>query len=160
MPWDKYYVSLTVHPSSIIGDTNAVDLDMRTGTEQIGWCPASPDDLLAGNNQSYSVIDMWVADDGGGEHGARRENATCVFCPGTPPPGVDPANYKPMVNGASYLGVNGTLEDFEEFKLCQRALEVIREHNTTNQERRLFLNYNMHVIHGESCVREHKLFAK
>jgi hypothetical protein len=61
-----------------------------------------------------------MADDGGGEHGASAQgNLDCVFCNGTSPPGVDPAHYKSMFNGPSYLGVNGTVTDYEEWKFSQ-----------------------------------------
>jgi len=99
-----------------------------------------------------------MADDGGGgEHGASGSHG-CVFCNGTAPPGISPADYKPMFNGPSLLGVNGTVTDYEEWKFSQFALTVIREHNSSDKEHPLFLNYNMHVIH-EPLQAPHSYFA-
>eukprot|EP01052_Picozoa_sp_SAG31_P007049 SAG31_NODE_331_length_17518_cov_32.495042_14_plen_223_part_00 len=128
------------------------DCGFSDWNEAIGGCTAGPDaaddGANSGRNMSHSVTDLWMADDGGGEHGATANgNSSCVFCNGSAPPGVDPAEYKPMYNGASLLGVNGTLQDYEEWKFGQYAESVIRKHNTSDHVHPLFLNYNMHVIH-------------
>ena len=116
--------------------------------EAIGSCPGSASGPDTGGTNSTSVIDMWMADYGGGEHGASAAgNPSCVFCNGSAPPGVGPAQYKPMHNGPSLLGVNGTVEGYEEWKFSQYAARVIRDHNATDKDRPLFLNYNMHVVH-------------
>ena len=52
-----------------------------------------------------------------------------------------------MVNGPTYLGVNGTVRDYEEWKFGQFALAVIQKHNASDAEHPLFLNYNMHIAH-------------
>ena len=62
-----------------------------------------------------------MADDhGGSEHGASNNgNSSCIFCNGSAPPGVAPGEYQPMHNSASLLGVNGSIEDYEEWKFLQ-----------------------------------------
>jgi arylsulfatase I/J len=132
--------------------------------EAIGSCP-SPGRGEAGgetdgkNKNTTNVIDLWMADDGGGEHGASAAgNPNCVFCNGSSPPGVDPAQYKPMHNGPTLLGVNGTIEDYEEWKFSQYAMRTIRDHNATDKEHPLFLNYNMHCVH-EPLQSPHSYFA-
>jgi arylsulfatase I/J len=108
---------------------------------------------------SYSVTDLWMADAGGGEHGASSKgSSSCVFCNGTAPPGIDPVQYKPMHNGPSMLGVSGSVEDYEEWKLCQYALAVIGRHNTSDQEHPMFISYNMHTVH-EPLQVPHSYFA-
>ena len=128
--------------------------------EAIGSCPdtdgaGSDGHSVVRTSKAKSVIDLWRADDGGGEHGASADgNLSCVFCNGSAPPGVDPAEYKPMTNGPTLLGVNGTVADYEEHKFAQYALKVIAEHNASDP---LFLNYNMHVIH-EPLQAPHSYF--
>ena len=103
-----------------------------------------------------------MADEGGGEHGASAHyngSSNPVFTNGTAPPGVPPGeNYKPMHNGPSLLGVAGTVEDYEEWKLCQYALSVINKHNASDEEHPLFLSYNMHTVH-EPLQAPHSYFA-
>jgi arylsulfatase I/J len=128
--------------------------------EAIGSCPGLGSGLGdADGTNSTSVIDLWMADYGGGEHGASPAgNPSCIFCNGSAPPGVDPAQYEPMHNGPSLLGVNGTVTDYEEWKFSQYAARVIRDHNATDKYHPLFLNYNMHVVH-EPLQAPHPYFA-
>jgi arylsulfatase I/J len=115
--------------------------------EAIGSCPADSNDPESG--KLISVTDLWMADDGGDEHGASNGGnfGSCVFCNGSAPPGIAPGEYKPMYNSASLLGVNGSVEDYEEWKFLQYALGVIHNHSNETAANPMFLNYNMHVAH-------------
>ena len=122
--------------------------------EAIGKCPDRNGPDPADPDSKVDVIDLWMADDGGSEHGASGGGGQCVFCNGTAPPGAG-SRYVPMHNSASLLGVNGTVRDYEEWKFLQYALAVIRNHTA---DRPLFLNYNMHVVH-EPLQTPYEYFA-
>ena len=93
----------------------------KTGSGQIRAKTQFSYKRFAQNGDTFSVTDLWMADDhGGGEHGASNNgNSSCIFCNGSAPPGVAPGEYQPMHNSASLLGVNGSIEDYEEWKFLQ-----------------------------------------